>query len=155
MNLIRLKIKTERLILKPISYEFTEEINMELTLNITRYMKLNSNEKIEIPSQIIKKSLEEIEKGNVLQMVIINNDSNEFIGLIGLYEINTLEPFLEIWTKKESRKKGYGLEAVNGLLEWADKNLKFNNIYYSLRKKKIIKRKRPDKNIGYKVLGGS
>jgi hypothetical protein len=57
--------------------------------------------------------------------------------------------------KKRIPKKGYGLEAVNGLLEWADKNLKFNNIYYSLRKKNIIKRKGPDKNIECKVLGGS
>jgi RimJ/RimL family protein N-acetyltransferase len=155
MNLIGLKIKTERLILKPISYDFTEEIDMELTLNITRYMKLNSCEEIENSYQVIKKSLEEIEKGNVLQMVIINKDSKEYLGLIGLYEINTLDSFLEIWTKKESRKKGYGIEAVNGLLEWADKKLKFNNIYYSLRKKNIIKRKEPDNNIGYKVLGGS
>jgi abortive infection bacteriophage resistance protein len=105
MNFIELTIKTERLILKPISYDFAEEIDMELALNITRYMKLNSCEEKENSNQVIKKSLEEIEKGNVLQLVIINNDSNEFIELIGLYEINTLEPFLEIWTKKESRKK--------------------------------------------------
>ena len=150
---MNIKIKTERLILKPISYDYIENIDTEMILNITRYMKLNSSEKIEDSKQIIQKSLEEMKKGNILQMVIIEKDSNEFIGLTGLYEINTVEPFLEIWTKKEARKKGYGLEAMNGLLEWAEKNIKFNNIYYSLRKKNIIKRKEPEKNIGYKILG--
>jgi RimJ/RimL family protein N-acetyltransferase len=153
MDIMSIKIKTERLIIKPISNDYIEEIDTEIILNITRYMKLNSNEKFENSKQIIHKSLEEMKKGNILQMVIITKDSNEFIGLIGLYEINTLEPFLEIWTKKEARKNGYGLEAMNGLLKWADKNIKFKNIYYSLRKKNIIKIKEPEKNIGYKILG--
>jgi RimJ/RimL family protein N-acetyltransferase len=150
MNLLKVKIETERTLIKPISYDFTEEISRE-------YIP-KSNECIEKSRQMIKESLNGIKNGSNLQMVIVNKDTNEFIGLIGLHEINTMEPFIEIWIKKASRKMGYGLEAQNGLLEWADMNIEFNYIYYSLRKKTIVKRKTSGDNIlkpvkGYKILG--
>jgi RimJ/RimL family protein N-acetyltransferase len=150
MNLLKIKIKTERTIIKPISYDFTEEISRE-------YIP-KSNECIKKSQQMIKESLDGIKNGNKLQMVIVSKDTNEFIGLIGLHEINTMEPFVEIWIKKVSRKMGYGLEAQNGLLEWADMNIEFKNIYYSLRKKTIVKRKTSGDDIskpkkGYKILG--
>jgi len=37
-------------------------------------------------------------------MVITNKNEDEFIGCIGLHNINTLTPELGIWTKKLSHK---------------------------------------------------
>ena len=67
----------------------------------------------------MEKSLERLKNGIDLQMIIANKDTNEFIGLIGLYKLNTLEPFVRILTKKAYHRKGYGIEAMNGIIEWA------------------------------------
>jgi len=160
MNLLNVLIETERLTLKPISYDYTEEICMEFIPKLKNKTTQETIVNIEKSKQMIGKSLKELKNGTILKMVIISKYSNEFIGLIELNEINTIEPFVEIWIKKASRKKGYGLEAMNGLLEWTNENIKFNYIYYSLRKKTIIKRKEPRINNGktikvYKIIGPS
>jgi [ribosomal protein S5]-alanine N-acetyltransferase len=158
MNLLNVLIETERLTLKSISYDYTEEICMEFIPKLQKKIAQKAFVNIEKSKKMIEKSLKEIENRTALKMVIINKYSNEFIGLIELNEINTIEPFIEIWIKKASRKIGYGLEAMNGLLEWANENIEFNCIYYSLRKRTIIKRKESKKNNGktirvYKIIG--
>jgi len=158
MNLLNIVIETERLRLKTISYDYIDEINMEYIPNVTKKLRRKSIINTDNSKKMIEESLERIRNGTILKMVIINKDLNEFIGLISLHEINTLEPFVEVWIKKASRKTGFGIEAMNGLLEWANKNIEFNYIYYSLRKKTFIKRKETKNAIektakGYKILG--
>ena len=158
MNLLNIVIETERLRLKTISYDYIDEINMEYIPNVTKKLRRKSIINTDNSKKMIEESLERIRNGTILKMVILNKDLDEFIGLISLHEINTLEPFVEVWIKKVSRKRGFGMEAMNGLLEWANKNIEFNYIYYSLRKKTIIKRKESKNaikktNMGYKILG--
>ena len=158
MDFLNITIETERLLLKPISFDYAEEIFKEFTQEITKYMPPKPAEKIEETKMFIRNSLKGLEEGSNLQMVIINKNDNEFIGCIGLHNINTLEPELGIWTKKSSHKNGYGLEAMNGLIEWANKNIKFKYLKYPVDKRNMASRRIPERNNGkimkeYKNVG--
>jgi RimJ/RimL family protein N-acetyltransferase len=141
LNLFEINIETDRLLLKPISYDYVEDIFNEFTQEITKYMFPKPSEKIDETREHIEKSLEELKNGTDLQMVIVNKISNEFIGRIGLHDINTLEPELGIWVKKSSHKNGYGLEAMTALIEWAHKSIDFNYLKYPVDKRNISSRK--------------
>jgi RimJ/RimL family protein N-acetyltransferase len=145
MNLSTVSIETNRLLLTPISYNYIEEINK---LFISRKIKPTAKEpteKIEDTKIFVKESLERLINGIDLQMIILNKDTNEFIGLIGLYKLNTLEPLVKINTNKVFHRNGYGLEAMNGIIEWANRNIKYNYIYYDFNKRKITNKKPSEK----------
>ena len=158
MNLFKVIIETDRLLLKAISYDYANDIFREFTQEITRYMYPKPPERIEEIGEHIGKSLKELEEGTDLQMVIINKANNEFIGRIGLHDINTLEPELGIWTKKSSHNNKYGLEAMNGLIEWTNINIKFNYLRYPVDKRNTASRRIAETNNGkimreYKKVG--
>ena len=158
MNLMNALIETERLILKPISYEYTENIFMKFTQEITKYMYPKPAENIEETRAFIEQSLKGLENGNNLQMVILNKIKNEFIGCIGLHNIEKIDPELGIWIKKSSYNNGYGLEAINGLIIWTNENVKFEYLKYPVDKNNTSSKKIPERNNGkimkeYKNIG--
>jgi hypothetical protein len=63
------------------------------------------------------------------------------------YKLNTLEPFVKISTNKVFHRNGYRLEAMNGIIEWANRNIKYNYIYYDFNKRKITNKKPSERNI--------
>ena len=148
MNLLDIIIETDRLLLKPIHVDYLNDIFNEFTLEITKYMYPKPAENKEETFEFINGSIKKMIKGTDLQMVIINKLNKEFIGCIGLHNINTLEPELGIWTKKSSHNNGFGLEAMTGLIDWTHKNIKFNYLVYPVDKRNIASRKLPEKNNG-------
>jgi RimJ/RimL family protein N-acetyltransferase len=158
MNLLDTTIETKRLLLKPISHDYADEIFKEFTSEITKYMYPKPAENIDETKDFIEKSLEGSANGTNLQLIIVNKDNNEFIGCIGLHNINTMEPELGIWTKKSSHNNGYGLEAMTALINWAHKNIKFNYLKYPVDKRNKASRRLPENNNGkimkeYKTIG--
>ena len=158
LNLMNIEIETDRLLLKPISFDYAEDIFKEFTQEITKYMVPKPAETIEETKEFVGNSLKGLMAGNNLQMVILDKVTNEFIGCIGLHELNTLEPELGIWAKKSSHQNGYGLEAMTGLIEWAHENIKFNHLKYPVDKRNIASRRIPERNNGkiikeYKSIG--
>ena len=158
MDLMSIEIETERLLLIPISYDYVEDIFKEFSQEITKYMYPKPTETIEETKENLENSLKELRSGNDLQMVILDKTNNEFIGRIGIDELDTLEPELGIWIKKSSHHNGYGLEAMTGLIEWAHENIKFNHIKYPVDKRNLASRKIAEKNNGrilkeYKKIG--
>lgn len=158
MDLMNVLIETERLIIKPISYEYTDIIFKEFTQEITKYMAPKPAENIEETKAFIEQSLKGLESGINLQMVIVNKARNEFIGCIGLHDINKNDPELGIWLKKSSHNNGFGIEAMDSLINWANENIKFNYLKYPVDKRNISSMKIPEKYNGkimkeYKDIG--
>jgi RimJ/RimL family protein N-acetyltransferase len=158
MNLLDQTIETERLILKPISYEYAEDIFKEFTQEITKYMYPKPAKNIDETKEFIKHSLVGLENGTNFQLVIVNKTNSEFIGCIGLHNINEIDPELGIWTKKSSHNNGYGMEAMNGLIKWANENIKFNHLKYPVDKRNKASKRIPERNDGeimkeYKKIG--
>jgi RimJ/RimL family protein N-acetyltransferase len=158
MELMTVLIKTERLLLKPISYDFTDDIFNEFTQEITKYMFPKPAKSKDETREFIENSLKGLKDGTNLQMVIVNKINNEFIGCIGLHNIDKIDPELGIWIKKSSHNNGYGIEAMDGLIKWANENIKYEYLKYPVDKRNKPSKKIPEKYYGkimkeYKSIG--
>lgn len=134
MDTSNITIKTERLLIKGISFEYKENIFREFTSEITTYMFPKPAERIEETEEFISESIKENKAGTNFQIVILKKDSNEFLGCGGVHHINRKSPELGIWIKKSAHGHNYGKEAVVALKEWADKNLDYKYLLYPVAK---------------------
>jgi [ribosomal protein S5]-alanine N-acetyltransferase len=150
MNLLTVEITTSRLFLIPITMEYKDEIFLEFTEEITTYMYPSPAQTIAETEAFIYNSIQQLEAGNNLQVVILAKDSKEFLGCAGLHNL-AQEPQLGIWLKKSAHGHKYGLEAIIALKEWADKNLDYDYLIYPVDKNNIPSRKIPEA-LGGKVV---
>jgi [ribosomal protein S5]-alanine N-acetyltransferase len=141
MNLLNVSIETNRLTLVPTSIEFAEDIFKEFTKEITTFMYPKSANKIDETLSFVKLSREKMEKGEQLQVAIVDKVTGKFIGHGGVNKLNTDTPEPGIWIKKEAHGNRYGREAVGALKEWMDKNYKYKYIMYPVDKNNIASRK--------------
>lgn len=71
MNLMNVEISTNRLLLKPISLEYKEDIFSELSAKITKYMIPRSPQNIFFKTKLfINQSIIEVGNGGALSFVI-------------------------------------------------------------------------------------
>jgi len=149
-NLLNIIIKTDRLILKPVSLDYKGMIFSEFGEDIVKYMFPSSPKNISDTEDFINKSIQEMTKGKDLVVSVFNRETNEFLGGGGVHHIDTKTPELGIWIKKSGHGNKYGLEAVRGLKEWAEKNLKYEYLIYPVVKENIPSRMIPE-SFGAKV----
>jgi RimJ/RimL family protein N-acetyltransferase len=152
MNLLDVIIETERLILKPITLNYAEDIFKEFTWEITKYMYPKPFDNIQEINKLIEESIIKVKNEVSLYMVILDRNNNEFIGCTGWEIFDTSKPELWIWIKKSSHNKSFGLEAMTGLIEWTHENIKFDYLIYPACKNNIASRRLPEKNKG-KIMG--
>ena len=148
MDLLKISIETKRLLLSPLSNDYAENIFMEFTSEITKYMYPKPYENIQKTHDYIEEQLLKLKREIELTLVILKKENNKFIGCLGIYDINTSKPGLWIWIKKSSQNNGYSLESMAELIEWAHKYLKFDYLIYPVSKKNIASRRLPEKNNG-------
>lgn len=141
MNLKNVIIESERLKMVPTSEDYAEDIFREFTDEITRFMMPKTPQKIEETLEFIRTSKKAMEKGEELEVIILDKNTGEFIGHGGIRKLNTNTPVLGIWIKKSSHGQKFGREAVKALKEWADKNLKYKYLEYPVDKRNIPSRK--------------
>lgn len=149
-NLLDTIIETERLILRPVSLEYKEMIFSNFKEDIVKYMFPSLPSQIGDTEIFINKSTENMEKGSDLVVNIFNKKTNEFLGGGGIHHLDTKTPELGIWIKKSGHGHKFGLEAVRGLKEWAEKNLEYEYLTYPVAKKNIASRMIPE-SFGAKV----
>lgn len=148
MELKKIHIESERLLLLPIEGKYANEIYKEFTHEVTKYMFPKPADNIEETFGFIHSALQGLEKGNNLQMVIVLKNTKEFIGCIGLHDIDTKEPEVGIWTKKSSHGNRYGFEAGTALIQWAFDHLEVDHLVYPVDKRNIASRRIPECNGG-------
>lgn len=141
MNPTQTQIKTERLLLKPVSHEYKEEIFKNFTKKVALHMYPQPTGNIKYIEDFINKSVTEMEAGENLQLVILDSKTEEFLGCAGLHHIDKPDPELGIWLKETAQGKSYGKEVIGSLISWARNNLKFNHLRYPVSKANIASRK--------------
>ncbi len=141
MNLLSVIIESERLKLVPTSDKYAQDIFKEFSDELTVLMYPKPAKKIEETLSFINISRRAMEKGEQLQVVILNKLTNEFIGHGGVSKFNTDTPELGIWIKKSAHGHKYGREAVKSLKEWIDKNKSYKYIIYPVDSRNIPSRK--------------
>ncbi len=141
MNLSNVTIITERLKLVPVSEKYAETIFKEFTPEVTTYMFPKSPETINDTLAFIKMAQEQLAKGESLNVSILDFQTGEVIGGGGINHINTNTHELGIWIKKGAHGHKYGREAVRGLKDWADENLKYEYLIYLVDRRNVPSRK--------------
>lgn len=143
--LLNLEIITSRLLLKPISIIYKEEIFREFTEKITTYMCPRPPQEISETESFINDSIAKMKNEKHLGFVILKKDTKEFLGCTGIHNINHKTPELGIWLKKTAHGNSYGLETITALKEWAEENLDYEYLIYPVDKENIPSRKIPEK----------
>jgi [ribosomal protein S5]-alanine N-acetyltransferase len=139
-------IETERLILKPLTYE---QLKKYIRLDNSLETELSLNETLRTISPELKEALEKTILPNVADTsknylfstlwTIISTEENKMVGdLCFVGEPNT-EGEVEIGygTYEEFRKRGFMTEAVAGIIEWAEKQPNILSIIASTEKSNI------------------
>lgn len=150
MNFLTVEITTSRLLLVPIAIKYKDEIFLEFTEEITTYMYPNPAQTIAETEAFIQNSIQQLQDGTNLQVVILDKETHEFLGCAGLHNLGKA-PRLGIWLKKAAHGNKYGLEAITALKNWADQNLDYEYISYPVDKNNIPSRKIPEA-LGGKVI---
>jgi len=144
LYLLDVIIQTERLNLKAIDESFIDEIFDNFTKDITTYMYPQPSGNIKDIEEFVKSSMKGLEDGTNLQLVIVDNKSNEFLGCCGLHKLNNNEPELGIWLKKSAHGYGYGLESIEGIINWARSFMEYENLKYPVDRKNFPSRRIPE-----------
>jgi ribosomal-protein-alanine N-acetyltransferase len=135
------KIETERLILVPIDLAYKDDIFREFTLEVARFLVPQPTGDMANTIYFITDSREKTLNNAELQLIALDKATNEFMGCVGLHDIDTKIPELGLWFKKSVWGKGYGKESMLALKKWADNNLKYDTINYPIFKENIPSQK--------------
>ncbi len=144
MNLLDVVINTERLNLMAIDENFINDIFDTFTEDIAVFMYPQPSGNILNIEKFVKDSMIGLSDGTNLQLVIVDNKTDEFIGCCGLHNLNESEPELGIWLKKGAHKNGYGLEAIAGIIEWARSHINFDYLKYPVDRLNYPSRRIPE-----------
>jgi len=157
----KLVIESERLKLISINSTYAEEIFKEFTPEITKYMFPATPKDIEETKEFISQAEVSLENGEEFQAVILNKETEEYLGNCGIHSVQTDTPTLGIWLKKSAHGHGYGygFEAVEAMKKWVDINLDYDYLIYPVDKANIASKRIPEKLGGvavseYKKISG-
>ena len=137
-----IEIVAKRIVLRPVSMEYKENICQEFTPEVTKYMPFSPRGDITMTEDFIRRSEQELQNEISLQLcVLLKNNDNEFLGCCGLHHINTKSIEIGLWLKKSAHGKGYGIETVEALIDWANKKLDFDYLFYPVGKENSASKK--------------
>ncbi len=141
MDILKVTIETERLLLVPISLEYADDIFKEFTPEITRFMYPKSPDKIEETIEYIQDRTEKMKRGEEIVISILDKNTKELIGGSGLHHLSTKVLEFGIWIKRGAHGNKYGREAIAGVKKWAEENLDFDYFIYPADRNNIPSRK--------------
>lgn len=127
-------IKTERLLLRPISLSDSKVIFKSFTSSVARHMTPKPAQHISETESFISCAIKAYHEGRDIQLVI--EKDSEFLGLIGLHSRKgPRTPEIGLWLKEEAWGFGYGNESVLALIDWARNNIYLDEFVYPVDKK--------------------
>lgn len=138
-------VKTQRLVLQPVSEKYKFQICEEFTAKVTRYMPFNPTGNILETEEFITRSIRELKAGTAIHFCILEKKSHEFFGCCGLHDTDKNAVEIGLWLKKSIHGKGYGIETVKGLIQLVEKNLDIEYLFYPVDKSNLASRKIPEK----------
>lgn len=131
LDLTEVVIECPRVRLRPLRSEDAEGMFKEFTREITRYLIHQPTGRIEDNLAFIQGSNAGRSAGRDLVVLIADKNSGEFLGCGGIHsQARSMEPHLGIWIKKSAHGKGYGREAIAGVVQWAFGTFEIEAIRY-------------------------
>ncbi|MCT2407246.1 GNAT family N-acetyltransferase [Chryseobacterium antibioticum] len=139
-----IRIKTDRLLLRPVEELYVDDINTYFTEEITRYMPFNPEGDRNDILSFVEESKKSLSNNTDLVMVAIDSKNN-FMGCCGIHNITEESVELGLWLKKGAQGMGFGTEIIMGLIEFLETNFIFKYILYPVDQENMASRKIPEK----------
>jgi [ribosomal protein S5]-alanine N-acetyltransferase len=140
-DLDSLPITTDRLILKPVSIEYAEDIYHYFDRDVTQFTYSEPNRDLEQAIDFIHAARMELLNRSGLSLAIIDRQSQEFLGICGILRTNTPTPEPGLWVKKTSHGRGYGKESMTGVVQWVWQNMKCDRLIYKADRRNLASQK--------------
>jgi ribosomal-protein-alanine N-acetyltransferase len=144
VDLLSVNIESTRLLQVPIELQYSKDIFQHFTIEITKYMFPKPPADLAETERLVNYSIQDLENGTDLQLVILDKSSREFLGCSGLHHLRDRVPELGIWIKKEAQHRGYGPEAIGAIVAWARQHVRFAALKYPVDKRNITSKKIPE-----------
>jgi len=139
-----IRIKTDRLILKPVEDLYIDDINECFTAEVTKYMPYNPTGDRNDVLNFVNSSKESLLKNTDLVMAVL--DLNEkFIGCCGIHNISAESIEFGLWLRKDRQGMGLGTEIITSLIKFSESNFTFQYILYPVDEANIASRRIPEK----------
>ncbi|MFK3797202.1 GNAT family N-acetyltransferase [Pseudomonas sp. NPDC088444] len=123
-------IRTSRLSIRPFCETDAVESYDSLTTLLTRNMSWEPPASREEYAQLWAQWLPAIADGSDIVFAIRQLDDASFLGLVGLHNVNDRTPELGIWIREDKHRRGFGKEAVGGLVQWASEHVAPSGFIY-------------------------
>lgn len=140
-----LKLISARIQLVPINMKYAQDLCAHFTAEITKFMWPSAPKTQAEINQHIVLQQSEMKSGREVSMMIIDKQTEEFLGYASIHEANSKTPELGIWLKKSAHGFHYGFEALDLLKKWAENHLTYDYLKYPVDKKNIASRKLAEK----------
>ncbi|MFA6090755.1 MAG: GNAT family N-acetyltransferase, partial [Candidatus Gracilibacteria bacterium] len=120
IDLETIVIETPRCTIEPFRMEGIDFDDLSLAFRganenfyVSEYLPNTQEEK-----EFITSTLEDRKNGKAFECFIFNKASRVIVGSIGISSLDTLEPNIGLWIRKEYHGKGYGTEVYTTMFEW-------------------------------------
>lgn len=144
MDCSNLRFETERLALVSMDARFREEHFANFSADVATYMYPRPAKNISETDATIADEIVRNKAGVDWMAVVTLRETGEFLGCAVLIGLRNGTPELGIWIKQSAQGKGYGLEAVGGLIAWARENLTFEYLKYPVDRRNIASSRIPE-----------
>lgn len=121
--------RTERLIIQPFKALFLEDYFREFTDEVTQYQYPDSFPNLETANDVLSGFMQAMEQGDMLELVVLG-ENEEFLGSIEVFGIQEKTPEIGLWLKSSAQGKGYGYEALRGIMDYLGMAQKYEYIIY-------------------------
>ncbi len=121
--------RTERLIIQPFKALFLEDYFREFTDEVTQYQYPDSFPNLEAANDVLSGFMQAMEQGDMLELVVLG-ENEEFLGSIEVFGIQEKTPEIGLWLKSSAQGKGYGYEALRGVMDCLGMGQKYEYIIY-------------------------
>lgn len=144
MDLTKIEIIEDNIKLRPISIEDKDNIFGEFTEEIVAYMYPPVPKDIEETIDFIESSIATMEARLNIQLCVVDKNTEEFYGCVGLHRIDKAIPEFGIWIKRTAQGKKIGRKSIRMLYEFACTYLRHEYYKYPVDKRNIPSRKIPE-----------
>ena len=130
MDYEKIVIQSSRITLKPFTAHDADESYHCITPTLTRFMSWEPPENRQVYDGIWQGWIQHIAEGSEYVFVIRHAESEEFLGLGGLHDVQSKTPELGIWIREDRHGAGYGKEAVTAIANLASADFDFEHFIY-------------------------
>ena len=143
-DLNTLTLESERLHLRPVTDEYTDQIFHEFTPDVATYMYPRPAKERSETEAFVRAAKAANREGSSLNMVITDRETGDFLGCAGLHKLADKRPEFGIWVKQSAQMHGYGKEAIRTIKRWADDHIPYEYLIYPVDSRNIASRKIPE-----------